>query len=68
MITKYVVWDSIKSDVCLIIMSTDEELALQIFLCCICSIVSIPIDIILSPIEIFYLLILYIVKKKRKYY
>lgn len=70
MITKYVIWDSIKSDVCSksFIMSTDEEWALQIFFCCICSIVSIPIDIILSPIEIFYLLILYIVKKKRKYY
>ena len=69
MITKYVVWDSIKSDVCQesFIMNTDEDVALQIFICCIFSIVSIPIDIILSPIEIFYLLILYIVKKKRKY-
>lgn len=68
MITKYIVWDSIKSDEYSIITSTYEERALQIFLRCICSIVSIPIDIILSPIEIFYLLILYIVKKKRKYY
>lgn len=70
MITKYVVWDSIKCDgfsnpLC---MRTDEEWALQIFICCIFSILSIPIDIIFSPIEIFYLLILYIVKKKRKYY
>lgn len=69
MITKYVVWDSIKCEefsdpVC---MRADEELALQIFICCIFSIISIPIDIILSPVEIFYLLILYIVKKKRKY-
>lgn len=67
MITKYVVWDSIKWDVCQkpLYMRTDEEWALQIFICCICSIMSIPIDIILSPVEIFYLLILYIVKKKR---
>lgn len=67
MITKYVVWDSIKCDVCRepYIMNSDEELALQIFIGCILSIMSIPIDIILSPVEIFYLLILYIVKKKR---
>ena len=67
MITKYVVWDTCINDYLEKpkLQQSNEEYALNIFLACIFSIMSIPMDILLSPIEIWYLLILHIVNKKR---
>lgn len=66
MITKYVVWSAVYD--CLEEPQwkcSNEQLATVIMITLVLSIISIPVDIIFSPIEIMYLLILHIVNKKR---